>query len=230
MRSTLLLTATLASAAALAPPALGAQPPKTPNTPGPDKGYALTIGAQPRTIVFGSSVVLAGRLTGPVSSAVGVRLERDDSRPFGDGFVPFGTVVPTAQNGAWSLTAKPAVTTLYRAVAATSPRTTSAPQRVNVRPRIRLSLSDRTPRRGTLVRFSGTVAPAHDGATVRLQKRTSTGGWVTVATKRLGDDGTARSSYSRRLRVRASGVYRVKLPEHLDHTNGFSPLRSATVR
>lgn len=98
-----------------------------------------------------------------------------------------------------------------------------------MRPRIRLTRSDSTPRKGQLVRFSGVLTPAHDALTALIQKRASTGAWITVARAALDDDGTSRSSYSRHLRVRASGVYRVKLAEHADPTNGYSALRSVSV-
>jgi hypothetical protein len=225
LRRTILITAV--AGATLAPAALAAKPGK-PTPPG-KAGYALSVDATPNPVVFGASTTLSGKLTGPTAAGVTIRLEQDVTLPLGDKYVPTGATTTTAASGAWSLAASPRVNTLYRAVAQTSPDTTSPVERVNVRPSIRLSLSDSTPRKGQLVRFSGTVTPAHDALTALIQKRSSTGAWITVARAALSDDGPSRSSYARRLRVRASGVYRVKLAEHADHTNGFSRLRTVRV-
>lgn len=225
LRKTLLLTAV--AGATLTPAAIAAKPSK-PTPPG-KAGYALTIDSTPNPVVFGAATTLSGKLSGPTAAGVTIRLEQDVTLPLGDKYVPTGATTTTATGGAWSVAIKPRVNTLYRAVARTSPDTPSPVERVNVRPRISLRLSDSTPRKGQLVRFSGTVTPAHDALTALVQKRASTGAWITVARAALNDAGDSRSSYSRRLRVRASGVYRVKLAEHNDHTNGFSALRSVRV-
>jgi hypothetical protein len=98
---------------------------------------------------------------------------------------------------------------------------------VLVRPLVGLLVSDRTPRTGSLVTFRGTVRPAHDGRTVLIQRRTSTGSFTTVARTSLRDAGTTYSSYSRRIRVNRDGVYRTKLAGDADHVNGFS--RAVTI-
>jgi hypothetical protein len=95
-----------------------------------------------------------------------------------------------------------------------------------VAPRVSLGLSDSTPRRGQRVRFSGTVAPAHDGRRVQIQRRSSTGAFVTVARPRLRDAGATRSRYVRRIRIRRDGVYRVRIAAHGDHAESFSRERT----
>jgi hypothetical protein len=80
------------------------------------------------------------------------------------------------------------------------------------------------------VRFHGTAAPAHDGAPVRIQRRRADGSWRTVARTTLRDAGTDVSRYSRRVRVRRSGTYRVRALAHdSDHLRGTSRRRRLTV-
>jgi hypothetical protein len=209
--------------------ATAAKPPKPPKPPTVNGAAALSIDAAPATLVFGSSSVLSGKLTGPKASGVLVRLEQDTTRPLGDSFVPTAKTATTTANGTWSVSVRPTVNTLYHAVAQTAPATTSPVERVNVRPLVRLSLSDSTPARGSLVRFSGAVAPQHDALRLLIQRRGTDGVFRTVVTTSLDDAGSSRSTYSRRLRIRSTGVYRTKIAQHSDHTNGYSPLKTLTV-
>ena len=69
-----------------------------------------------------------------------------------------------------------------------------------------------TPRRAlnSRVRFYGSVTPARDGRKVKLQKRGRGGTFKTVAETTLKDAGDARSTFSKRLKVKADGVYRAR--------------------
>ena len=90
-------------------------------------------------------------------------------------------------------------------------------------------VSDVTPRKGARVRFSGTVAPAHDGKPVLIQKKTSTG-YKTVARTTALDNGTATSKYSKKLRISRSGTYRVVVQSlDQDHDDGTSRSRTLKV-
>jgi hypothetical protein len=213
---------------AVIPVAGAAKPPKPPPKP-PKGGYAISLDAKPSPVVFAQATTLSGRLAGPTHAGVSVRLEQDKTLPLGDKFDSAGAVATTATNGNYQFVVRPAVNTQYRVIAKTTPDTTSPVRLVGVRPLIGLTLSDSTPRRGALVRFSGSVRPAHDGSAVAIQRRTATGGWSTVATTALKDAGTARSVYSRLVRVRRDGVYRVKLPAHNDHATGISSQRTIVV-
>ena len=201
-------------------------------------GGATTISAldaKPNPVVFGSSTVLSGRLSGGTTSGVVVRLEVDDTRPYGDAYKPATAangdriVATSDQSGRFSFTLKPTVNSQYRAVAQTSPNVTSAARLVLVRSHVGLLLSDSTPAAGSLVRFRGTVRPQHDGATAYIQRRSSTGRWVTVARTTLRDAGDVYSRYSRRIRIRSDGTYRVKVAGDADHVNGFSRTRRVDV-
>jgi hypothetical protein len=212
----------LAAAVAVTPAALAAKPPKP-------SGTAVTIGAKSSILVFSGATTLSGRLSGNGASGVAIRLESDDSRPYGDSYKPAGNTATTSNNGSYSIAVKPLVNTQYRVVAQASPPVMSAAKLVSVRTLVGLRLSDTTPARGSLVRFSGSVFPAHDGRSVSIQRRLSTGGFVTVARTALRDAGDAKSAYSRRVRVSRSSVYRVKVTGDGDHVNGFSRMRSIAV-
>jgi len=196
----------------------------------PSGGTAVTLEATPTTVVYSNPTTLSGRVTGGGNTnGVKVHLEQDTSRPYGDGYTPAGVTATTASNGKYSFTLKPLVNTQYRVDAKASPPVTSTPRLVLVRMLVGIRLSDSTPTRGRLVRFSGSVTPAHDGLRALIQKRSSTGRFVTVARKTLGDAGDARSAYSRRIRIYRDGVYRVKVAGDSDHINGFSRLRTINV-
>ena len=219
-------TKVLFSVAALTLVAVPAAVAQKPAPKPPKQDAAVTLDAKPAIVVHGSSTTLSGRLAGGATAGVTVRLEQDAARPYGDAYGPAGVTATTASNGSYSFSVKPPLNTQYRVVAQASPGVTSAPKLVVVRMRVGLTVSDSTPRRGSLVRFSGSVLPAHDGRLALLQKRSSTGRFVTLARTTLRDAGDARSSYSRRLRVSSDGVFRVKVSGDADHVNGFSRLRT----
>lgn len=196
----------------------------------PKPAAAVSLDAQPNPLVFGSLTTLSGKLTGQTKAGVVIRFEQDATLPYGDSYQPSPTLTATTgADGKYSVKAKPLVKTQYRATAQNSPPVPSAPRLVLVRSRVGLRLSDSTPRRGSLVRFSGSVYPAHDGLRVLIQKRSPSGRFVTVARPRLRDAGSTYSTYTRRLRIFRDGVYRAKLPSDGDHVNGFSRTRSVTV-
>lgn len=216
----------LSLALALAPAAIAQKPPSQPK---PGAATAITLGAKPAVIVFSGNTTLSGRLSGAKDSTAPVRLEADDSRPYGDSYKPTGATTTVANNGTYSFSVKPLVNTQYRVVAQASPPVTSPAKLVRVRIKVGFKLSDPTPLRGSLVRFSGSVYPAHDGRTVSIQKRSASGRFITVARTALRDAGVARSAFSRRVRVFRDGVYRVKVAGDGDHVNGFSRARSIAV-
>jgi plastocyanin len=79
--------------------------------------------------------------------------------------------------------------------------------------KITLKVSDKTPESGTRVRFYGSVKPADDGK-VKIQKRGRRGKFKTVMAATLKDAG-ARSTFSRRLKIKADGVYRARFGDAL---------------
>jgi hypothetical protein len=195
----------------------------------PAKKAAVSLDARPNPLVFSGTTALSGNVNGKDSGGVTIRFEEDTTRPYGDSYTPSALTVKTAKNGRYTVAAKPLVNTQYRAIAQASPPVASAPRLVLVRSLVGLRVSDSTPRAGSLVTFSGSVFPAHDGARALIQRRTRSGGFVTLARPVLMDAGTRKSTYSKRLRVRSDGVYRVKVASDGDHVNGYSRLRTLVV-
>ena len=79
------------------------------------------------------------------------------------------------------------------------------------------------------MRFYGSAKPAHAGARVSIQKLTRSGVYVTVARTRLRAATPTRSTYSRRVRIRRSARYRVKVFGDADHESGRSISRRVRV-
>ena len=215
MRRTLFASAAVLVAVAL--PVVADASHKPGHQPGAG-GVDLTIAAKPKTIVFGSTTVISGRLTGPNNGGRTVAL-RADGYPFnvGDSVV---ARTQTASNGAYSFTQRPDRNTNYQ-VTLGAIRTERV--RVNVRFRVTFRASDYTPRSGQLVRFSGRACPESDGAVVSIQRKTSTGRFRTVRRTSL-KPATTCSTYSRRLRIRSDGTYRVSTDDAA-RTRGYSRAR-----
>lgn len=197
----------------------------------PDHGGngSLSIAADPSTITFGGTTTLSGRLAGSANGGVTIELQ-GRPHPYTAAFATLGTTTTSAA-GAYSFAGvKPLLHTRYRVIARTTPPETSGEVTVLVRIRAGLRVSDSTPRRGQLVRFSGFARPQHDGALVSIQRRTSTGGWDTVARTRLVDAGDDFSRFSRRIRVYRDGVYRALVAGDADHARGATRAKRLDVR
>lgn len=195
---------------------------------------ALTIGASRRTVTFGgAAVTISGVLTGPDSANRSVTLEQNPF-PYTGGFKSTGLTATTNATGQYSIAVSPPVNTRYRVVTTEKKPTTSPEVTVRVRVKVALRVSDSTPSQGQRIRFAGTVLPGHDGKVARIQRRTASGGWRTVATAPLVAASpvgtTPRSKYAKRVRVNSTGTYRVRVaPGDGDHIAGNSRRRTLTV-
>jgi hypothetical protein len=183
----------------------------------PPGGNAVTIAANPRSIAFGKASALTGQVVGPDNTGVKLTLQSRPASVAGAQFADAATGTTDAA-GNYSFGVVPLVNTDYQVVAKAKPDVTSPVQRVNVRWALTLKLSDATPKRGKRVRFSGRVRPADPGASALIQRRTKTGKFRTVTTALLKPSATAGESvYSKRLRIKRSGVYRVRVPGNGEH-------------
>jgi hypothetical protein len=194
----------------------------------PPGGNAVTIAATPASVAFGRATTISGQVTGSGNGGVQVTLE---SQPLGTTGGKFTTVTSTTTDasGNYTFTVTPTENTQYQVSAKTSPPATSPLAQVKVRFAVTLRLSDATPRRGSRVRFSGVVRPARAGGFALIQRRTRTGTFRTVAKALLRPSTAGQSTYSTRLRVRSSGVYRVRVPGDSSHAAGTSPRRRIRV-
>ncbi len=188
----------------------------------PGQGANEVTIAATSPVVWGRSTVVSGTVR---KAAAGTLVDlQADPFPYADnGFEKVATVATDAK-GDYRFTAMPTANTRYRVVARTSPPVTSTVATVLVQIRVKVGVSDSTPRRGSVVRFSGTACPQHDGNTVYIQRRTSTGRFGTVARTLLRDAGDTCSKYVRHIRVYSDGVYRVKVSSagDGDHMTGVS--------
>ena len=188
----------------------------------PGQGNAdATINAT-SPIVWGKSTAITGSIRG---AGVGMLVDlQSDPFPFSDAEFAKEATIPTDAKGDYRFAPQPKLNTRYRVVAQASPPVTSAVATVLVQIRAKVSVSDSTPKRGSLVTFSGSACPAHDGNLVYIQRQGSTGTFGTVARTKLVDAGDVCSKYSRRIRVYSDGVYRVKVSSagDGDHMTGVS--------
>ncbi len=189
--------------------------------PGHDQGGdpqpGFSISAKPALITYGAATVISGRIAG-ANAGTAVTL-REDRFPFGDALQPVANAV-TDNQGDYAFTRRPGVNTVYRATSASN---RSGNVLVNVRIRMTLHVSDSTPRVGQLLRFRGRACPTHNGLVVALQRRSSTGRYVTVRRTAL-KPATTCSAYSRSFRIYRDGRYRATADD-ADHARGYSPSR-----
>ena len=169
----------------------------------------LQIAATPNPVTFNFASTITGQLTGTGNAGRTVQLQ---SRPFPytAQFANLGNAVVTDANGAFAfpLPVVPA-TAQYRVVTVGQPSVTSPILTLAVAVRVKTNVSTTRPRRGSLVRFSGTIRPARPGALYAIQKQTSTGGWSTIAGSITRTGGSTYSGFSKRIRVTRGGNYRV---------------------
>jgi hypothetical protein len=123
-----------------------------------------------------------------------------------------GPATKTDSTGHYTFSVTPNLNTSYRAVAKASPTATSPDAVVDVKVKVTEHLSTTKPRAGHAVRFSGLVIPAYNGKLAQIQRKTASG-WKTVANAKLVATtpvgSVQRSKYSKRVKVRKSGTYRV---------------------
>jgi hypothetical protein len=208
-------------------------PAAAPGSGPPAAQNAVTIAAAPATVTFGAATTISGQVSGPGNGGVQVTLEQNPY-PFTAGFNATTVTATTNASGGYTLNVVPVANTRYRVTAKTSPPVTSPEVLVNVKVKVSLRLSDSTPAKGQRVKFTGTVLPAHNGKVIQIQRRTSTGGWRTVASATLVAttpvNGVARSKFAKRIRITRNGTYRVRCaPADGDHMTGYSARRTARV-
>ncbi|MGH2958743.1 MAG: hypothetical protein ACRDKE_04000 [Solirubrobacterales bacterium] len=178
-------------------------------------------------VTYGKSIQVTGALKGKPSAGLAIELQ---ASPFP--FTAYTGVAGTTTSGtgAYTFSVQPLINTRYRIATTTqTPQVVSGELAQVVNQRVSFSVSDKTPKKGSLVRFYGTVTPARDGTNVSLQRRTSTGAWSTLKRIKLVDAGDVRSSYSKRMRVSKNGTYRVTIAPTASLGAGTSATRTLKV-
>ena len=190
----------------------------------------VTLASNKNPVNFGSSAKMSGQVTGQGNSGAVVSLQAKPF-PYTGAFVQVGNSVVTNSTGLFVFTISPVLNGQYRAVARRSGAdTVSGIVLQKVRLRVSTNVSDSTPRKGQRVRFSGSVKPSHVGVTVRVQRRTSDGDYVTIARSRTKALSSTRATYSLRARIRTTGYYRVRVSSgDGDHSSGIGTRKRLRV-
>jgi hypothetical protein len=219
MHKNLTLLAALAITAVAVPAVMAA--------PKPDQKLSLT--AEPAAVTIGKQVKLAGSLTGGTAADISGQdiTLRSDPFPYEGKFERVPVDAKTDSTGKYSFSITPLTNARYQT--STKGRVESPVVEVPVRVAVKLSVSDKTPKSGARVKFSGSVTPAHDAKVAQIQRRTSSG-WKNVSKVTLVDGGEAVSKFSKRIRITKSGRYRVRFdPADGDHAAGTSRKVGITV-
>ena len=130
-------------------------------------------------------------------------------------------------DGSYSFSVVPVRKAYYSIVApatATAGREASPGLLVTVRRKVSIKVSDRTPRKNQLVRFSGFISPAFPlgpSSVATLQRRDRTGAFANVRAVLLKAAG-AFTSYRIRIHARRAGTYRVYVPSTTFLSRGAS--------
>lgn len=175
-------------------------------------------------VTYGTAVVITGALKNSPNATVVLQ-----QNPYPYAAYVDVTTSTTSATGDFTFSVMPRINSRYRAVTTgVTPQEISGELNQVVNQRVRFKVSDSTPRRGSRVKFSGTVAPASDGSYAEIQKLSSTGAFRTVARVKLVDAGDTSSRFARRIRISRKGVYQVYMPASPSVGAGVS--RSRTLR
>jgi hypothetical protein len=169
----------------------------------------VTLAATPNPVPYGSGTTLAGTLTGTGNANRVVQLQANPF-PYTQGFQPVGNSQLTNAQGGFSFLLPPVpINTQYRVLMPEKPSVVSPIVSVGVAVRVSTHVRRTRTARGLLVRFSGTVRPARDGAQFAIQKRHGSK-WVTINGGITHHSRTGTfSRYSKRIRLRHGGTFRV---------------------
>ncbi len=186
----------------------------------------VTLGATPNPVGVGGATSLAGALTGTGNAGRQVELQANPF-PYTQGFLAAANAQVTGAAGEFAFNVLGvAVNTQYRVQMASRPDVVSpvvvVGTTVRVTRRVKVNRSARSGR----IRFRGRVTPAVDGQQVLIQKLRK-GIWVNRGQTTARHGGTGFSRYSKRIRVRRGGRFRVVVN---DITGLHSPSASRSVR
>jgi len=167
---------------------------------------SLTIRPTHNPVVFGSSFVLTGTLSGSRNAGHRVVL-KIDPYPFVRGFAAFGAPTLTGPTGSFSFFVPGLLQNSQLRVSTSGTPSASSPV-VLERVAVRVSLHVRRTARRGFVRLYGTVAPAESRAKVAFQRLRRDRRWVTESGTVVKPATPSTSRFSRVVRLRNRGLYR----------------------
>ena len=189
----------------------------------------LTLAATPNPLRPGSRTLISGQLSGNGNADRRIVLQSNPF-PYAAGFQNASDVHLTNADGTFSFPILSVlINTQYRVVLPNVPSVQSPIVAVGVAPKVsvRTKRVSRTARSETY-RFSGSVTPAHDGVLIQIQRRKN-GSWVKVANSVAKHRSKSSSRYSKRVRLRRGGTFRVYAGTN-DGDHIASASRSVRVR
>jgi hypothetical protein len=198
-------------------------------TRGPDRTFrtqrqplGLTLNASRNPVKPGGLTILGGTLSGTGNANRRVQLQFNPF-PYTQGFQNIADIHLTNEQGGFSFPILDIrTTTQYRVVLPQNPNVESPVVGVGVAPRVGANVKRLGNRR---VRFSGKIRPAQDGTQVAIQ-RLRNGQWVTIGGTVARHARSSYSRYSKRMRIRRSGTYRV----WVGATGAYVPGASRSLR
>ena len=170
----------------------------------------VTLAGTPNPVGFGKPATLGGQLTGTGNGGRQVVLQANPF-PYTQGFQNASNVQVTDAGGQLLVPDRAGDDqhAVPRADARRSPTVVSPIVLLGVGVRVTTHVSDKRVSRGQRVRFRGRLRPAVDGTKVAIQ-RFRDGEWRTVNGTVAKHVGSGKSSrYSKRIRIRRGGKYRV---------------------
>jgi hypothetical protein len=213
-RGTLTLAiATAVTGGVLALPAVAADP-------------APVVNFSVRNVLPGAPVTISGTLVNGATDA-GRQVQLYERRAPFPGTWAVLQEGSAGADGSYSFSVVPVRKAYYSVVApatATAGREASPGLLVTVRRKVSIKVSDRTPRKNQLVRFSGFISPSYPlgpGAVATLQRRDKSGAFANVKAALLKAAGDF-TSYRVRVRVKTPGVYRIAVPSSTYYGSGAS--------
>jgi hypothetical protein len=181
-------------------------------TRGPDRTFrtqrqplGLAVTATPNPVSPGGSTTIAGTLSGTGNANRQVVLQANPW-PYTQGFVPVADTHLTNEQGGFAFPVLGITTTTqYRIVLPNNPNVEPVIAGVGVAPRVGASVKRVSRNR---YRFRGKIRPAQDGTQIAIQKLRD-GQWVTVSGTVARHSSSGASRYSKRVRLRRGGTFRV---------------------
>ena len=168
---------------------------------------ALTLGATPNPVRAGHATTLSGVLSGTGHSGKQIKLEKS-TWPFLT-WAQDGNPQVTGSTGAFTFPILSVPTnTQYRVSVVGAPATMSPVLVVGTTVKVTRHAKVFPGHKRGRIHFWGRLTPAADAATIQIQKLRS-GNWVTIAQTTAKPTGKGFSRYSRRLKQKHGGRYRV---------------------
>jgi hypothetical protein len=188
----------------------------------------VALAATPNPVPVGGATSLAGALTGTGNAGRQVVLQ-GNPWPYTQGFVAAANAQVTGASGEFAFNVLGvAVNTQYRVQLASNPNVISPVVVVGTTVRVTRKVRVDRGARSARLRFRGRLTPAVDGQQVLIQ-RLRKGIWVTRGQTTARHGGTGFSRYSKRIRVRRGGRFRVVVID-ASGQHAVSASRSVRVR